>query len=54
MQDLSCIWEELFTPEKRRLTELLIQRIDLTAKKVTIYYKPDGIKAVTTELQAIY
>ena len=24
MQDLSSIWEELFTPEKRRLTELLI------------------------------
>ncbi|MET4695023.1 hypothetical protein [Endozoicomonas lisbonensis] len=53
MQDLSGIWDELLTPEKRRLTELLIHRIDLTANEVTIYYKPDGIEAVTSEFQAI-
>ncbi|MGI9282428.1 MAG: recombinase family protein [Endozoicomonas sp.] len=50
LNNLSTIWEELFTQEKRRLTELLIHRIDLTPTTLTILFKPDGIQAVVSEL----
>ncbi|WP_034837094.1 recombinase family protein [Endozoicomonas numazuensis] len=50
LNDLSSIWEELFTPEKRRLIELLIHRIDLTPTTLTILFKPDGIDSVVSEL----
>ncbi|MCW7551762.1 recombinase family protein [Endozoicomonas gorgoniicola] len=51
LNDLASIWDELFAPEKRRLVELLIKRIELDLNQVTIYYQPDGINAVTQELQ---
>ncbi|WP_066018505.1 DUF2924 domain-containing protein [Endozoicomonas atrinae] len=49
--DLASVWDELFTPEKRRLTELLIKRIELAAEQVTVYFRPDGMNAVAIELQ---
>ena len=50
--DLASVWDELFAPEKRRLTELLIKRIELAAEQVTVYFRPDGMNAVAIELQA--
>ena len=49
--DLASVWDELFAPEKRRLTELLIKRIELAAEQVTVYFRPDGMNAVAIELQ---
>ena len=49
--DLAYVWDELFAPEKRRLPELLIKRIELAAEQVTVYFKPDGMNAVAIELQ---
>ncbi len=49
--DLASIWDELFAPEKRRLTELLIKRIELASEQVTIYFQPEGMNAITSELQ---
>ncbi len=51
LQDLSSVWDELFAPEKRRLIRLLVARIELDMKKVTIYYKPEGLNTITQELQ---
>ena len=51
LSDLASVWDELFAPEKRRLTELLIKRIELAAEQVTVYLKPDGMNAVAIELQ---
>ena len=51
MTDLGSVWNELFAPEKKRLTELLIQRIELNVDEVILYFKPDGINAITHELQ---
>ena len=51
LDDLASVWDELFAPEKRRLTELLIKRIELAAEQVTVYFRPDGINAVAIELQ---
>ncbi|WP_257275275.1 MULTISPECIES: hypothetical protein [unclassified Endozoicomonas] len=50
LSDLSTIWEELFTQEKRRLIELLVHRIDLTTTTLTILFKPNGIDSVVSEL----
>ncbi|MGB1270531.1 MAG: recombinase family protein [Endozoicomonas sp.] len=49
--DLASVWDELFAPEKRRLTELLIKRIELAAEQVTVYFRPEGMNAVAIELQ---
>ena len=51
LNDLASIWDELFAPEKRRLTELLIKRVVLEANQVSIYYQPEGMNAITQELQ---
>ena len=51
LNDLASIWDELFAPEKRRLTELLIKRVVLEAEQVSIYYQPEGMSAITSELQ---
>ncbi len=51
LSDLASVWDELFAPEKRRLTELLIKRIELATEQVTIYFKPEGMNDVAIELQ---
>ena len=51
LNDLASIWDELFAPEKRRLITLLIKRIDLTMDQVIIHYQPEGMNAITRELQ---
>ncbi len=51
LSDLASIWDELFAPEKRRLIELLIKRVVLEAEQVSIYYQPEGMNAITSELQ---
>ena len=51
LSDLGSVWDELFAPEKRRLIELLVQRIEVTEEEVTLDFRPDGIHAITHELQ---
>ncbi|WP_263080160.1 recombinase family protein [Endozoicomonas sp. Mp262] len=51
LNNLGEIWGELFAPEKRRLTELLIARVEVTQESLTLYYQPDGMQAVVKELQ---
>ena len=51
MRNLGAIWETLFPEERKRMTQLLIERVVVKSEGIDIEYRADGLESVIDDLQ---
>ena len=52
LQDLDPLWDELFPAEQARITQLLVERVDVSLDGVVIRLRTNGIASLIAEFQA--
>jgi site-specific DNA recombinase len=51
MRNLGSIWETLFPEERKRITQLLIERVVVKSEGIDIEYRADGLESVIDDLE---